>query len=178
MALFQKGYRTYTGMRVFGQGGVLQCPDSTVELLIPEGLEGFIMGHVHTDAKRFIHAIPNEECVIAPVVEYHVSIKRLNVTSSMFRIKIPHCLTKTKDLGSVVVRHGNIHVNRKFEKLPLPAFFFEVGEKFITIYTSSFSQFVCTSCNKTCYGQGKAFVFGNILQYPDKRPTASVRLYV
>ena len=178
LALIQKGYRTYTGMRVFGQGGVLQCPDSAVELLIPEGLSRFVMGHIHTDVQPFIHAIPEGECVIAPVVEYHASMKRLNATSSMFRIKVPHCLTKSEDLETVVVRHGNIHTNRKFKKLPLPASFFEVDEKFITIFTSSFSQFICTSCNKTCYGQGKAFVFGNILQYPNKRPTASVRLYV
>ena len=177
-ALIQKGYRTYTGMRVFGQGGVLKCPDSAVELLIPAGLSGFVMGHIHTDVKPFIHAIPNEECVIAPVVEYHVTMKTLKAKSSRFQIKIPHCLTKPEDLETVVVRHGYIHTNRKFEKLPLPASFFELDEKFITIYTSSFSQFICTSCNRTCYGQGKAFVFGNILQYPDKRPTASVRLYV
>ena len=136
------------------------------------------MGHIHTDVKPFFHAIPDEECVIAPVVECHVTIKRLNVAPSMFRIKIPHCLTKTKELETVVVRHGNINTKRKFKKLPLPTSFFEVDEKFITIFTSSFSQFICTSCNKTCHGQGKAFVFGNILQYPDKRPTASVRLYV
>ena len=178
LALIQKGYRTYTRMRVFGQGGVLKCPDSAVELLIPEGLTGFVMGYIHTDVKPFIHAIPYGECVIAPVVEYHVSMKTLKAKSSRFQIKVPLCLKKSEDLETVVVRHGNIHNNRKFKKLPLPASFFEVDEKFIIIYTSAFSQFICTSCNRTCYGQGKAFVFGNILQYPDKRPTASVRLYV
>ena len=164
-------------MRVFGQGGILKYPDSAVELMIPKGLKGFVMGHVHTDVKPFVHAIPENECVIAPVAEYKVCMKRL-APSSIFLIKVPHCLTKTKDLETVVVRHGNIHTESTFKKLPTLTSYFEVDQKFITIHTTSFSQFICTSCNKTCYCQGKAFVFGNILQYPDKPPTTSVRLYV
>ena len=31
LALIQKGYRTYTGMRVFGQGGVLKCPSRRID---------------------------------------------------------------------------------------------------------------------------------------------------
>ena len=157
---FQKGWRTYFGVRVQGAGGILQNKASDVLLYISRGLHAFVYGYIHTDPVPFLEEIPEDHCLVAPIVEYHyeatndVSNKQL-----FFKIKVPHCITQKKDLKSVQVQHGDIYSGIAFTQLPTPSSYFQVDDIYVTIYTRHFSQFICTSCNKICNGRGKAFVF-------------------
>ena len=175
---FEKGSRSFAGVRIYGHSVILQDLGSAVKLHIPEGLEGFVFGCIHTDVKPFLHAISEDECVVAPIPEYVCILKNGNRYNRKFRIQIPHCIDGNDKLTSVIVRHGDIHTEKSFVRAPTKTCSFEIDEKYITISTSSFSQFICTSCDWKCFGQGKAFIFGNILRYPAITPAASIRLYV
>ena len=180
-ATFHKGYKSFIAARVNGRGGILQGAHSDVWLNIPEGLRGVVYGCVHTDPWPFLNAIPDNECLVAPIVEYHFTPDRCRQNKNkMFVVKIRHCVKEPSDLSGIVIRHGDIHNNLEFETAPTPACFYEVDEQFITIYTTGFSQFICTrpGCVQSCVGQAKAFVFGKILPYTSQAPVASLRLYV
>ena len=74
-AVMEKDFKKYTGVRVQGSGSVLQCPNSSVRLFLPERLNAFVMGHTHTDAKPFIHLIPDGECVVSPIADYNCTFE-------------------------------------------------------------------------------------------------------
>ena len=68
------------------------------------------------------------------------------------------------------VRHGDIHKNIPFEIVPemMKAsdtdfdYWFKINKTMIVIEASHFSQFICTSCEKTCKGQVVAMTFGSM----------------
>ena len=95
---FRKGYRTYFGVRVGGAGGILQGKASDVLLYISKGLQAFVYGYIHTDPGPFLQEIPEDHCLVAPIVEYHYEAKNdISKTPLFFKIKVPHCVTR-KDL--------------------------------------------------------------------------------
>ncbi len=59
-----------------------------------------------------------------------------------------------------IVRHGNIYTGRPFATVPylknvstankMPATYYDIDPVYINIHTSTFSQFICTVCNKKC----------------------------
>ena len=173
---FHKGYNTFYGTRVYGNGTVLKAPDSGVRLSVPRDLEAFVFGYAHTGIQHFLSHIPEDECLVAPIAEYHCVYKYENQDQSKnsFKIVIPHCFQGGNTLSSIRVRHGDIYKSKPFQEIRS----FRVSDSYITIYTSSFSQFICTSCERICYGQGKAFVFGNLMKYPTLQALSSVRLYM
>ena len=69
--IVKMGKKEFIGICLTGEKGVLQEPQSAVQLNIPEGQKGFISGHVHTDLAPFGDAIPDSECPVSPIVEYH-----------------------------------------------------------------------------------------------------------
>ena len=214
---FQKGRRTYFGVRVHGTGGILQNKASNVLLYISKGLHAFVYGYIHTDPGPFLQEIPEDHCLVAPIVEYHYEATNdLSNRQLFFKIKVPHCVTRKEDLRFIRVQQGDIHndipftqleltavgeieidkwANLKFTRanwsylrvsqftqLPTSSSYFQVDNKYITIYTRHFSQFICTSCAQVCRGQGRAFMFGKITprktSEPKADPTASLRLYI
>ena len=180
-ATFYKGHKSFIAARVNGRGGILQGAYSEVGLRIPEGLRGVVYGCVHTDPRPFLNAIPDNECLVAPIVEYYFTPDGCRQNKmKMFAIKMRHCVKEPSDLSGIVVRHGDIHTNKEFQTAPTGTCFYEVDAQFITIYTTRFSQFICTrpGCVQSCVGQAKAFVFGKILPYTSLAPVASLRLYV
>ena len=182
-AVTHKGFKRITGMRVRGESAVLQAPRSAVKLYIPEGLDIYLSGTVHTDPTPFLHVIPLTECLISPIAEYRLvsGDKWWNIwfKNIWFKIKVPHCLRKWSDLKSIKVMHGDIHKNVPFSELPSSTCHYEVDLNYITIYTKGFSQFICTSCKKTCQAEARAFVFGSISPLVETRPiTAALKLYL
>ena len=173
---FHKGHTTFYGTRVYGTGTVLKAPDSDVRLNILPDVEAFVYGHAHTGIQHFLPHIPEDECLVAPITEYHCDYKNENQDKSLnlFKIIIPHCIRDRDALSSIRVRHGNIYKNKPFQKIS----WFRVDESYITIYTNEFSQFICTSCQRICHGQGIAFVFSNLIKYPSLQPLSSVRIYM
>ena len=174
----RKGRKKFFGIRVKGESTVLQGPDSDIKLYIPPGMNGVISGRVHTDPTPFIHAIPKSECLIAPIVDYHVSnFSQHSPSVTTYKIEIPHCIKK-KDLNSrIIVRHGDIYSDTRFTELPSDDSFFEVAENYIIIQTTHFSQFVCTSCKRVCEGEAVSFIFGSITPVQYKPIHAALRLY-
>ena len=176
IASFHKGHNTFYGTRVYGRGTVLKAPDSDVKLHVPLGLEAFVSGHAHTGIQHFLSHIPEDECLVAPIAEYHCVYKKENQdkNKNLFKIMIPHCIRNRDALSSIRVRHGDIYKNKPFQEIT----WFQVDNSCITIFTNAFSQFICTSCQRICYGHAKAFVFGNLIKYPSLKPLSSVRLYM
>ena len=179
-ALIRKNSTTYACTRVQRNSFTLQGPNSSVKLHVPPDVDAVVMGHAHTDVKPFLHVIPGNECLVSPVAEYHCTPKEGK--DVWFRIQIPHCVRK-KHLQYVTVRHGDIHSNVAFsevpmEKTPQTDCYFELDEDKITIYTTHFSQFICTQCENMCYGDGKAFTFGGLSPLAFTPLTAALRLYM
>ena len=177
---FQKGWRTYFGVRVHGSGGILQNKASDVLLYISKGLHAFVYGFIHTDPWPFLQEIPHDHCLVAPIVEYHYEATN-DVTSKhlFFKIKVPHCITEKQDLKSIQASTtGDIHNGVPFTQLPTESSYFQVDRKYITIYTRHFSQFICTSCNKICGGRGKVFMFGRVMPLQRIPSKAALRLYI
>ena len=149
-----------------------------MRLHIPPDVEAFIYGHAHTGIQHFLSHVPEDECLVAPITEFHCLCKDKNQVKNEdpFKIVVPHCVIGRNALSSIRVRHGEIYKNKPFKIMHL--LHDRVDNSYITIYTSSFSQFICTSCQRVCHGQGKAFVFGNLIKYPSLQPLSSVRLYM
>ena len=183
-ALMTKGFTRYSCVRAHGNGATLQAPGSAVQLLVPEDLNVLVMGHAHTDVKQFLQVVPENECFVSPVAEYHCTFKEAK--RGWFCLRVPHCVKNRHHLKHIRVRHGDTHKNIPFEEVPRVRdntsgenCYFEVNENHITIHTTHFSQFVCSICKKVCCGDGKAFVFGGLSPIAFAPPlTAAVRLYV
>ena len=155
----------------------MRLPASEVELHIPKELDAFFVGHVHTNPKDFLHIIPGGECLVSPIVEFQCIPETSPLKSTWFRIDVPHCL-QPQDIKKLKVRHGDIRKNIPFAEVPSNDCYFRVYEKYVTIFTRHFSQFVCTSCEKICHGEGKALIFGSNSPAGYLPKTASLRLYV
>ena len=153
----KKGHENYIASNIDGRGAVLQYPYSDVSLTVPPGVHCTIIGCIHTHDYDLLNEIPEDECLIAPIPDYTCFLKQKAPMKDIFEIKIPHCIQNTKRLSSILVRKGDIHKNIPFQVIPRKTPFtpatqtcYEVDECFITVYTSWFSQFICTSCNKEC----------------------------
>ena len=173
-ATFHKGYKQFTGVRVHGESAVLQGPGS-VQLHIPEGLLGFISGHAHTDPTPFLDHIPESECLVSPIVEYNCSFS-YSCPIGLFKIKIPHCVENKKHFLHIRVWHGDIYKKIPFHQRST----FTVNAQYITIQTSTFSQFICThaGCQESCYGNPKAFIFGRITPLRYLPIYSALRIYM
>ena len=172
---FHKGYKLFSGVRVHGEKAVLQGPGSDVKLHIPQGLHGFIFGHAHTDPTPFLHHFPETECLVSPIAEYNCSFISY-CPKGLFEIKVPHCVRNWKQFQHIRVWHGDIHNNVPFFKKSA----FLVDEKYVTIKTSSFSQFICTvaGCQVRCDGNPKAFIFGSITPLRCPPIKSALRIYM
>ncbi len=155
----------------------------------PKGAQGTIWCYVHTDPRPFLPYIPKNECLIAPIVDYHLS-SGAQTNSGWFIIKVPHC--QKLNHSSVKVRHGNVYERSAGHFRTLDQYqteadgfaapgslsaFFTVHSHYILICTKTFSQFICTSCDLVCQGQGQAFVFGKMLKDTAAGSVTSLRLY-
>ena len=138
-----------------GEARILQAPDSDVSLHVPEGSLGLFTLRVHIDITRFPGVIPDGECIISPLVE--VEHKKLSdkVTEQelpLYFIRIPHKL-KTTGYHAVRVRKvdkiGNqisLEELQQWTGTGKKNNVYEIDRKFITIFTTKFSPFICTSC--------------------------------
>ena len=173
----RKGKKQFTGICLLGQKDVPQEPQSAVQLNIPEGQKGFISGHVHTDLAPFLDAIPDSECPVSPIVEYNFQNGQKEPGENggdLFEINIPHVIKNEEDRKKIIVWHGDVHKKIPFTKYDK----YTVHEKHITVYTSHFSQYMCTVCSESCQGNAKVFIFGHMtpLNHPPLKST--VRIYI
>ncbi len=94
-AVTHKGNNKHLITVTLGEARILQAPGSDVSLSIPPNSPGIYCLAIYTDMTRFLPFIPNEECIIAPVVEV-VHVKLQSDTSDcapqrVCKLTIPHC---------------------------------------------------------------------------------------
>ena len=107
---------------VKGEPCVVQAQNSQVKLQIPEGVHGAILANIHTNHARFVRHVPENNCLVSPICEYHLQQPYQENSLSekygfpippplpeltKYRIEIPHII---KDVDKVRphirVRHG------------------------------------------------------------------------
>ena len=175
-ALLKKGFKTYACTLVKGNKATLNIPNSATELHIPEDIDAFVMGHSHTNVTPFLQHMPDSECLVSPIADYHMVYSGVKAGEKLFKIRIPHCVRNTEDLKHIRVRHGDVYRNVPFTIVPSESVY--VLESEVVVYTTHFSQFFCTSCKKTCHRDGKAFIFGTLSPPKCTPVTSALRLYL
>ena len=55
-----------------GRSCTIQGTHSDTQLHIPEGVYAALLGNIHTNPSKFRHHIPPNDCLVAPICEYHL----------------------------------------------------------------------------------------------------------
>ena len=172
--LIKKGSQTYIGIMSNGEKGILQGPGSDVQLHIPEGVYGLVVGSVFTDNSIFCDKIPNDECIIAPMVEFYIN--SFNFSDSQkrdkYQIRIPHAADANADETLVKIR--KYFSDKQTDIAPHnpsknQETYYILNKRFVTIYTQHFCKFICTQCNHgPCKNCAKVILYGSITPGEDQ----------
>ena len=174
-----------------GEGKTVQAKGSAAKLTIPQGVQGVLLGKVHTNISRFLRHIPRNECVVGPICEYsiHTLLKGPPIPQDVqYQIKIPYILKDVYKVHKerIRVRHGNIYstdtplgkIRRKPDSGGADVYY-DVGEKYINVRTNHFSAILITAEGvNCCSGTANVLVFGLLKNIPDKEPLATVKVYL
>ena len=113
----QKGGIEYLAA-VARSGQEFQETNSEVCVTIPRQGRAILWQKIYTEFSQFKGIVPEEECMIGPVVELHTSNpSNLPSKNMQFKIRIPHCLKKDEQLASIKVRTGDVYTNIPFIEL-------------------------------------------------------------
>ena len=150
---------------VHGEEARIQPEFSDVELRVPKGVLGVILGNICTDPIKYLHLIPTHECLIAPICLFSIYplLGGYSLPSDLtFQLKVPHIV---KDLSQV---KSHIRVRREDSLIP-PANvagsspFYEIDENYIYVYTSNFSKVIVTAEGiNCCSSRANISVFGSL----------------
>ena len=185
---------------VNGDPCVVQAENSQVKLHVPKGVCGAILANINTNHSRFMHHVPENDCLVAPICEYHlqkpyhevvlgkrIKVENLqpNLEDIKYRIEIPHIIKDVEKVQPHIrVRHGNLHSGiPALEKISPKTFggniSVDIDEDFITIYTNHFTGYIVTAkCINCCGKSAYAHVFGSLRNIPETRPLATVKVYL
>ena len=137
-----------------GEPRVLRGPHSDVSLHIPTGYPGVFLKAVHTNLSTFRGDIPDEECMITPMVEiHHLNAYHKSQTSHQnFIIKLPHCIQDKEKWNLIKVRKWSKNkVGSTICQELKENENFVVDNKFITVSTRHFCRLAGTICdNEGC----------------------------
>ena len=185
----RKNWRRYMATVSQGKTVTLRAEKSDVSLRVPEGVYAVLQGCVHTDHSRFVHAIPREECIIAPMVEFHAFpslVPEEFKPKQLYTIKIPHCVRDRRDWKYIRVRSGDIHGDNVFTDIEKydgkkcsGDSFYVIDKHFITITTTHFTDFTCTQCkNSCCPNLAMLFLFGSIKHSAQRKSLLEVQPFL
>ena len=185
---------------VNGEPCVVQVKNSQVKLHVPKGVYGAILANIHTNHARFVHHVPDDHCLVAPICEYHlqqpyrelllgkkIKVNMLNPVSEdiIYRIEMPHIVKDVDNVRpSIRVRHGNLRSGvpalEKFSpnvrggKSSL-----YIDEELVIINTNHFSGYMVTAkCINCCGKSAFVHVFGSLRNIPEAKPLATVKVYL
>ena len=160
----------YSVANVKGDKVKLVDPLSEISLEVTEAVKSVIVQHIHTNLDVVNCAIPKYECLISPVVSFHIHDGGLGEVGALkFIATIPHCLQrKNHDFSLVKVRCGNIFNSKSMKEIPrgdpetsqIPCY--KIEEKYITLYTNKFSDTACTSEEQICHKSLVILPFGSL----------------
>ena len=174
-----QNWRKYNATVSNGETRILQGYGSDVSLNIPDGTKAVYMMKVHTDHfeskspandLKFKAVITSEECIIGPPTEVeYIPLQTQTPTKpkQLYRLKIAHCLSDQNLWEHIIVRRGDVHRSRPFREVPRrngddeEDVGFEVDNRYITIHTDGFSQFICTCGRTVCTAAVMVFIMGN-----------------
>ena len=172
-----KNDKLYIGTVSHGKARILQAPGSDVSLEIPKGSIGVYVMAVHTNVSTYKNCVEDIECFVSPVVEIEHRRTENDTTDELLKphtLKIPHCLRDRALLQAIKVRRGKLSSYVPFQEIPSldeihsMDHCYLVDDNSITISTSKFSEFICTTCSTTCQGTIQLFKYGRLKPWPDK----------
>ena len=141
---------------------------SDISLEVATGVKSLVMQSVNMDFQLLRKIIPATECLVAPVVQFHMTdqVDQEVTKGCKYKITIPHYLTRHHSLPSMRVRYGNLKRPLMMMEPPemdpgnqtFPCF--EVNKKSIIVYANHFCPVVCTSTQKVCTSKILAIPFG------------------
>ena len=174
---------------VKGEPCIIQAKNSQVKLHIPKGIHGAVLGSIHTIHSKFLHLIPDSECVVGPMCEYsvHPFINGPQIPSSeKFLLRVPHIVSdNTMVQNKIRVRHINyvtkavIIIKQEENTSPIsPAMSYLVDGQYVNILTPHFSPFLVTAENiNCCSGSTNALLYGSLKNIQNTNPLTSVKVF-
>ena len=185
---------------VKGEPCVVQAENSQVKLHVPDGVHGTIVANVHTNHARFMHHIPEKDCLVAPVCEYHLQQPYREAAlcgkygflippplpeNVKYRIEMPHIIEDVEKVRPHIrVRHGNLHsgippLEKHSAKTHKGKMSHNINENFVTIHTGHFSGYIVTAKGIKCCGQrAKVHLFAALRNIFEAKPLATVKVYL
>ena len=182
----RKNWRRYIVTVSQGKALTLQAEKSDVSLHVPDGIHAVLKGCVHTDHSRFVKAILPDECIVAPMVEFHdhpiPTAPIHQTTKPQYIVRIPHCVPDESDWQYIRLRSGDIHGDNiftdieKYKENGDQEIYYKMDKEFITILTTHFTNYTCTACKKSfCSSLASCLVFGSIEPYSEEENLAVVQ---
>ncbi len=174
-ASIQKRGSTYIATTANGHNITLQQPYSDVQVEMLNGTHGTLTGHIELDPLPYLKYIPENECIITAIPNFTFSQNQnIEDLKPRFRIKIRHIIGENgteEDLKHIHVRHGDIRhgiftfIPHKDNNSEGSQTFWEADINYITITTTHFSQFLCTSCKTICDTRLMTLVSGAVKEF-------------
>ncbi len=171
----QQGYKSYLGHVACGEEATLQENSSDVSLIIPRNVYCKVKTAIHTHYEEIVGKLPEDECLVAPIVEISCKMRKLTLLPQPFEVRIPHCL-KDQDLSKLIIRAGDIHKGAPFEIIGQEQY--TVNKTHVTLFTHTFSQIICSACEGKCTYNIGGFLFGSNFREDPTAQTCKTRLYL
>ena len=155
-----------------GEAGILKDSGSDVSLHIPEDSAGLYKKCVHADHSRLTVEIPEDQCVITPLVEiHHAEVPDAEKKNKgKFIIKLPHCIMERELWDQVKVRKWKstktgMVSKELFQKKAVggEGHYFMIDDEFITVVTQHFCLVAGTICDREgCRSTLKIILMGKL----------------
>ena len=175
---------------VKGEPCVIQAQNSLVKLHVPKGVHGAVFGNIHTIHSKFLHLIPDSECIVGPMCEYsvHPFIQGPQVPShEQFQLQIPQILgQKAVQQKKIRVRYSNnantvVATFRADDESSqvTPDLAFNVDRKYVNILTCNLGSFMVTADALTCCARSVvAHVYGSQMNVQNSSPPTTMKVHV
>ena len=165
-----------------GRPCTIQGTDSDTLLCIPDGVYAALLGNIHTNPNKFRHHIPPNDCLVAPICEYHLHpfIGKVLPKDAKYKICVPHIVRNVKQVSnSIQVRHGDIHSRSVLPVHKIQMNKFEIDQRYVTIHTSHFSGYIVTVEGINCCSKSaNVLLFGSLANNPEMGPSVTVKIYL
>ena len=165
-----------------GKPCTIQGTDSDTLLHISAGVYAALLGNIHTDPSKFRNQIPRNDCLVAPICEYHLQpfIGRKPLRNTRYKIQVPHIIRNIDESQKHIhLRHGDLHANAVLPVCKLEKDKFEIDEKYATIYARHFSGYIVTAEGINCCSKSaNVLLFGSLTNNFEMGPLVTVKIYL
>ena len=144
---------------------VLESSYFQTSLEVPEGVTAVVKHKINTGLKSIRETVPRKECLVSPIVHFHITELSSTEIKPKFKATVPH-VASSDQLSSLKVKSGDIRSPEsmqdvkkgKQEKKDEP--YFEVHPNTVTLNANSVCDIMCTSDQKMCTSKILAVPFG------------------